>query len=112
MPIRLVASLHNTTIAMIEKHYSKYITEHSIDDITRARAAAPEPPAGDNVGRIGAVKWPWPSAAGCSQGQSARKSMQADSAKRLRPSTKMAAGRHRTAKVERVRCGTSEQSVR
>ena len=35
VPIRLVASLHNTSVAMIEKHYSKYITEHSIDDIAR-----------------------------------------------------------------------------
>ena len=34
VPIRLVASLHNTSVAMIEKHYSKYITEHS-DDISR-----------------------------------------------------------------------------
>ena len=35
VPIRLVASLHNTSVAMIEKHYSRYITEHSIDDIAR-----------------------------------------------------------------------------
>jgi integrase len=35
VPIRLVASLHNTSIATIERHYSKYITEHFIDDITR-----------------------------------------------------------------------------
>ena len=35
VPIRLVASLHNTTVTMIERHYSKYITEHSIDDIAR-----------------------------------------------------------------------------
>ena len=28
VPIRLVASLHNTSVAMIEKHYSRYITEH------------------------------------------------------------------------------------
>jgi integrase len=34
VPIRLVASLHNTSTAMIEKTYSKYITEHS-DDISR-----------------------------------------------------------------------------
>ena len=26
IPIRLVASLHNTSVAMIEKHYSRYIT--------------------------------------------------------------------------------------
>jgi integrase len=34
VPIRVVASLHNTSVAMIEKTYSKYITEHS-DDISR-----------------------------------------------------------------------------
>jgi integrase len=34
VPIRLVASLHNTSVPMIEKHYSKYITEHG-DDISR-----------------------------------------------------------------------------
>jgi integrase len=34
VPIRLVASLHNTSVAMIERHYSKYITEHS-DEISR-----------------------------------------------------------------------------
>jgi integrase len=34
VPIRLVASLHNTSVAMIEQTYSKYITEHS-DGISR-----------------------------------------------------------------------------
>jgi integrase len=34
VPIRLVASLHNTSVAMIEKTYSKFITEHS-DEISR-----------------------------------------------------------------------------
>ncbi|MET3838584.1 site-specific integrase [Bradyrhizobium sp. OAE829] len=48
VPIRLVASLHNTSVAMIEKHYSKYITEHSIDDITRAGLLSERTPA-DNV---------------------------------------------------------------
>jgi len=49
VPIRLVASVHNTSVAMIEKHYSRYITEHSVDDITRA-GLLPEPtPAADNV---------------------------------------------------------------
>ena len=43
VPIRLVASLHNTSVAMIEKHYSKYITEHS-DDISRAALLQHEPP--------------------------------------------------------------------
>ena len=49
VPIRLVASLHNTSVAMIEKHYSKYITEHSIDDITRAGLLSEPAPAADNV---------------------------------------------------------------
>lgn len=35
VPIRLVASLHNTSTAMIEKHYSKFIAEHG-DDLSRA----------------------------------------------------------------------------
>ncbi len=48
VPIRLVASLHNTSVRMIEKHYSKYITEHS-DDISRRALLQDEPPGGDNV---------------------------------------------------------------
>ena len=47
VPIRLVASLHNTSVAMIEKNYSKYITEHS-DDISRKALLQDEPPSGDN----------------------------------------------------------------
>ncbi|QHO76246.1 integrase [Bradyrhizobium sp. CCBAU 051011] len=49
VPIRLVASLHNTSVAMIEKHYSKYITEHSIDDITRVGLLSEPAPDADNV---------------------------------------------------------------
>jgi integrase len=49
VPIRLVASLHNTSVAMIEKHYSRYITEHSIDDIARAGLLSEPTPAADNV---------------------------------------------------------------
>jgi integrase len=49
IPIRLVASLHNTSVAMIEKHYSRYITEHSIDDITRTGLLSEPTPAADNV---------------------------------------------------------------
>jgi integrase len=48
VPIRLVASLHNTSVAMIEKTYSKYITEHS-DDISRKALLQHEPPSGENV---------------------------------------------------------------
>jgi integrase len=48
IPIRLVASLHNTSVGMIEKHYSRYITEHS-DDISRHALLQHEPPNGENV---------------------------------------------------------------
>jgi integrase len=34
IPVRIVASLHNTSVRMIEKHYSESIVEHS-DDISR-----------------------------------------------------------------------------
>jgi len=48
IPIRLVASLHNTSATMIERTYSKYITEHS-DDISRKALLQHEPPSDDNV---------------------------------------------------------------
>lgn len=48
VPIRLVASLHNTSVAMIEKHYSRHITEHS-DDISRTGLLHPERPMGENI---------------------------------------------------------------
>ena len=48
VPIRLVASLHNTGVAMIERTYSKYITEHS-DDISRKALLQDEPAKGENV---------------------------------------------------------------
>jgi hypothetical protein len=34
VPIRLVASLHNTGVSMVERTYSKFITEFS-DDVSR-----------------------------------------------------------------------------
>jgi integrase len=48
VPIRLVASLHNTSVAMIEKHYSKYITEHT-DEISRSALLQHGPAIGDNI---------------------------------------------------------------
>jgi integrase len=50
IPIRLIASLHNTSVAMIERNYSKYITEHS-DEISRRALLLHESPAplADNV---------------------------------------------------------------
>jgi integrase len=48
VPIRLVASLHNTSVAMVEKHYSRFIVEHS-DDTSRRALLQHEPPSGENV---------------------------------------------------------------
>lgn len=48
IPIRLVASLHNTSVAMIERTYSKFITEHG-DDISRRALLQDAPPTGENV---------------------------------------------------------------
>jgi integrase len=48
VPIRLTASTHNTSVAMIERTYSKYITEHS-DDISRRALLQHEQPSGENV---------------------------------------------------------------
>jgi integrase len=51
VPIRLIASLHNTGVAMIERNYSRYITEHS-DDISRKALLQHEEPQAvfaDNV---------------------------------------------------------------
>jgi integrase len=48
IPIRIIASLHNTSVRMIEVHYSRFITEHS-DDISRDALLQHEPPSGDNV---------------------------------------------------------------
>jgi integrase len=49
VPIRLVAALHDTSVAQIERTYSKYIADHS-DDISRAALLHQEPvPVGDNV---------------------------------------------------------------
>jgi hypothetical protein len=47
VPIRVVATTHDTSVAMIEKHYSKFIAEHS-DELSR-RAFLADEPLGDNV---------------------------------------------------------------
>jgi integrase len=50
VPIRIVAATHDTSVRMIEKTYSKFITEHEhADDISRRALLQPEPPSGDNV---------------------------------------------------------------
>jgi site-specific recombinase XerD len=52
VPVRVVASHHDTSVEMIEKHYSRYITEVS-DDLTRRTLLDFSPPApADNVVRI------------------------------------------------------------
>ena len=48
VPIRLVASLHNTSVAMIEKHYSKHIDQYG-DEHARMALLQDEPPSGGNV---------------------------------------------------------------
>jgi integrase len=48
VPIRLIASLHNTSVTMIERNYSRHITEHS-DDRARVGLLQLEPPSDENV---------------------------------------------------------------
>jgi len=48
VPIRLVASLHDTSVAMIERTYSVYIACHG-DEIARAAMLDPAAPAAANV---------------------------------------------------------------
>lgn len=51
LPVRLVAAMHDTSIAMIERHYSKWIVD-GLDDIVR-NAIVPMVPTGEsNVVRI------------------------------------------------------------
>ena len=48
VPIRLVASLHDTSTRMIERYYSRHIVEHS-DEISRQALLHHELPSGDNI---------------------------------------------------------------
>ena len=48
VPVRVLADAHDTSVAMIERTYSKYITEHS-DDISRRALLQHQPPSGENV---------------------------------------------------------------
>jgi len=52
VPVRIVAAVHNTSIVMIEKTYSTFITEHS-DEISRVALLEAPPPVGGNVVPIG-----------------------------------------------------------
>ena len=49
IPIRLIASLHNTSVGQIERNYSKHITEHSSDDLSRTGLLPEAAPVADNV---------------------------------------------------------------
>jgi hypothetical protein len=44
LPIRLVAALHNTSVAMIERHYGRYIAD-GLDELA-ARSVVPLVPLG------------------------------------------------------------------
>jgi integrase len=48
VPIRIVAATHDTSVAEIERTYSKYITDHT-DDISRAALLHHEPMGSANV---------------------------------------------------------------
>jgi integrase len=41
VPVRVVAALHDTSVVMIERNYSKYIADHA-DELARATLPAPE----------------------------------------------------------------------
>jgi integrase len=48
VPIRIVASAHDTSVGEIEAHYSRHISEHS-DDLSRRALLQDEPAAGNVV---------------------------------------------------------------
>jgi integrase len=48
VPVRVVASVHDTSVTEIERHYSKFITEHS-DQLSRRALLQLDAPTGDNV---------------------------------------------------------------
>ena len=48
VPVRIVATKHDTSIPMIERNYSKYIADHA-DVLSRRAMLDPGAPSGDNV---------------------------------------------------------------
>lgn len=48
VPVRVVASVHDTSVTEIERHYSKFITEHS-DQLSRRALLQLDAKTGDNV---------------------------------------------------------------
>ncbi|MER9167698.1 tyrosine-type recombinase/integrase [Mesorhizobium australicum] len=53
LPIRLVAALHDTSIAMIERHYTAWVTS-GLEEMARAAIVPLVPQEGNNVVQIGA----------------------------------------------------------
>jgi hypothetical protein len=49
IPIRLIAALHNTSVGQIERNYSRHITEHHSDDLTRTGLLSEPVPAAGNI---------------------------------------------------------------
>ena len=49
IPIRLIAALHNTSVGQIERNYSRHITEHHSDDLTRIGLLSEPTPVGNVV---------------------------------------------------------------
>ena len=52
VPVRVVASLHDTSVTAIERNYSKHIADHA-DEISRRALLHHEPRAADNVVALG-----------------------------------------------------------
>ena len=53
VPVRLIASFHDTSIGQIERNYSRFITEAHSDAVSRsALLPEPAPAADDNVVRM------------------------------------------------------------
>jgi integrase len=52
LPVRLVAAVHDTSVAMIEKHYAAFIVD-ATEDLLRAAAASLAPPARVATVRVG-----------------------------------------------------------
>jgi hypothetical protein len=48
VPVRIVATKHDTSIPMIERNYSKYIADHA-DVLSRRAMLDPDGSSGDNV---------------------------------------------------------------
>ena len=54
-PLRLVAALHDTSTAMIERHYAKWITT-GLDEMARAAIVPLVPEDGGRVVQLGVVR--------------------------------------------------------